>query len=663
MKFAHSALAIIAGALAAKLAPPRRVSPVEWARENIIVPDGPRAGRTWSPDLTPYVVEPLEMLAPESPVNQIAIRKSAQTGFTTFAIALIGHRIDCDPCNIMMIQPTTSARSDFNRQKLQVAIDASPALQKRIAPQVSRSGAGSTGDTKAFPGGFLTLAIASSAADLRSKTIKMLVRDEIDEYVADLDGQGSPLDLSDARLTAFMKSGEWKKADISTPTIKGASNIAARYEAGDQRRWHVPCPHCGEEFFFDPLGGFRFNDAPPYAAHYVAPCCGSIIAEIDRVAMVRRGRWVATASRPGAYPSYHIDTLSSPFVSWDQIAAQWRAALDGRADLKTFYNTVLGLEYEVKGDAPDHEILLARREDYPRGRIPPRGLMLVAAADVQMRGIWVEVLAVAPNRETWVVEALYLDGSTEDPAGDAFGKLREQVLDRRWPDSFGGHRRIDALGVDAGYRSHVVYAWVRDRQEMHPETGRDLILALDGRVGWGRPPIGTPTPVDIDLGGRKLRQGARLWPVGTYPLKAGIYTDLHKKGIAAGALVDPPGYCHFGTWLDETYFRQLTAEYLAEETKKGRASKIWKIRPGEKDNHLLDCRVYNLALAEYLGLSSTSEAEWADLARRRGMPEEAIANNLFTRASAPSPAPASSASRAPTAAEALAALAAMNGDI
>jgi hypothetical protein len=35
----------------------------------------------------------------------------------------------------------------------------------------------------------------------------------------------------------------------------------------------------------------------------------------------------------------------------------------------------------------------------------------------------------------------------------------------------------------------------------------------------------------------------------------------------------------------------------------------------------LDCRVYNLALAEYLGLSSMTPDEWAVLARRHGLPD------------------------------------------
>ena len=36
---------------------------------------------------------------------------------------------------------------------------------------------------------------------------------------------------------------------VSTPTIRGVSRIEREYEASDQRRFFVPCPHCGEEYY------------------------------------------------------------------------------------------------------------------------------------------------------------------------------------------------------------------------------------------------------------------------------------------------------------------------------------------------------------------------------------------------------------------------------
>jgi phage terminase large subunit GpA-like protein len=490
LQFKLSADLVIAEAIAEVLRPPEPMAPSAWAAANLFVPDGPQAGQPFDLALAPYLSEPLDMLGPDSPVNEIAVMKSAQTGFSTMLIAIVGYLIDRAPCRALLIQPTSDAASDFNREKLDQAIKASPSLRRKVASQTSRSSEGSTTYSKQFPGGSLTLAIASSAADLRSKTVKVLLRDEIDQFSDDLDGQGSPLEISDARLISFLASGEWKKADISTPTIKGASKIERRYEAGDQRRYHVPCPGCGSEFVFEFGPNFRFEQTFPHKAYYVAPCCGAIVENHQKRDLLRRGRWIPGASRPGAFPSYHFDALSSPFVPWDAIAAAHIAAGDDQVRLKTFENLWLGRPFEIKGDAPDHVRLMERREEgLKRSHIPPRGLLLVAAADVQMRGIWVEVIAIAQNRESWVVEATYLDGSTESPDGEAFQQLRD-LLARAWPDAWGRTRKLDALGVDSGYRSHVVYSWTRANQQVRVLTrGADIVLALKGADGFGRPAI------------------------------------------------------------------------------------------------------------------------------------------------------------------------------
>jgi phage terminase large subunit GpA-like protein len=667
VKFVN-ARALVGRAFANALRPPEALTPAQWAAKNLIVPDGPQKDKLIDFTLTPYLVEPLEMLGPDSPANEIAVMKGAQTGFTLMLLAAIGYIVDRAPCNAMLIEPTASAAAELNRGKLEPVIKASAALRAKVAPQTSRSTEGSTTYSKRFPGGSLTLAIASSAADLRSRTIKYLLRDEIDEYVEDLDGQGDPLKISDARLISFLASGDWRKADVSTPTIKGSSAIERRYLAGDQRRWHVPCPHCDGEFVFEFGPQFRHEPVFPFKAHYVAPCCGSIIEGHEKRELVARGRWVPTATRPGAFPSYHFDALSSPLVPWGTIAAESVAVGDDPARLKTFHNLMLGLPFEVRGDAPEFARLMERREEgLKRGHVPPRGVILTAAADVQMRGVWYEVVAWAPNRESWVVEADYIDGSTETPcrpdtpleSGNAFAVLMAKVFNREFPDAFGRTRRLDALGIDTGYRSHIVYATVRANQRINPGTGQGMLFPLDGRDGWNKPAIGGSRPVDILLDGTRVPHGTHIWPVGTWPLKSAFYADLRKEGLRAGAEADPPGYCHFPAWLDEAYFRQVTAEYIAEETFRGRVKKRWRQRAGQKDNHFLDCRVYNMALAEHLGLSSLSPAEWAALARERGAPPDLplFTGRLLAAPGAPAAVEPGTAPEAPEAAQAAPALA------
>jgi phage terminase large subunit GpA-like protein len=481
LNFKTSALAVIAGGLASTIAPPEPITPTAWAAAHLVVPDGPYAGSLFNPELTPYLREPLDFFCGECPVNKIVIRKSAQTGFTLLALAAIGYSIDREPCRVMVVQPTDAALSEFNREKLQKAIDETPALKSKVRAQTSRSSQGSTTYSKQFPGGSLTLAIATSTADLRGKTIKKVIKDEASEYPDDLDGQGSPHGMIEARYESFLATADWKELNISTPVIKGACYIDAEFEAGDQRCWHMDCPGCGVPFRFEfkPGKTFCFSKGYPHEAHYVTECCGTVIEAHRKNALVRAGRWIATAEGRGKFHSYHFDALSSPFVPWDRIAERFIEAKDKPPKLKTFDNLTLGIAHEPKGDAPDHIRLMERREHYERGVVPAPGLLLVAGADVQHSGIWIEAVAFAKDRQSWCVDRDFLEGDTTDSERGAF-LLLTQWYDRHFSDAFGAQRQIDALAVDAGDggRANQVYAWTR---------GRHRAFAIKGMPGWTHP--------------------------------------------------------------------------------------------------------------------------------------------------------------------------------
>ena len=148
--------------------------------------------------------------------------------------------------------------------------------------------------------------------------------------------------------------------------------------------------------------------------------CHRVLAELE---LYRAGEWRATKPEAGRFPTYHFDALSSPFVPWDDIAKRFVASGDDPAKLKAFWNLFLGLPYDMAGDAPDHDLLMQRREDYQPGRIPPGALLVTAFADVQMRGIYAEVVAWAPDQQSWTIFADYLDGATTEADAGAFARL------------------------------------------------------------------------------------------------------------------------------------------------------------------------------------------------------------------------------------------------
>jgi phage terminase large subunit GpA-like protein len=239
--------------------------------------------------------------------------------------------------------------------------------------------------------------------------------------------------------------------------------------------------------------------------------------------------------------------------------------------------------------------------------------MLTAGCDVQHSGLWVHIDAWALDAQVWTIASRFLEGDTTDPSGGAFLKL-QALYDERFEDQWGNLRLIDGIAIDAGDggRANQVYAFVR---------GRPRCYAIKGMPGWSRPALGTPSRVSITLGGRKIPGGAMLWPVGTWDLKAEFYADLRKDGRKAGREMDPPGYCHHGMFLDEGYFRQITAEYLADAKMRGRTVKVWR---DSGPNHLLDARTYSRAVAEHLGLMRMTDEQWKILADRYSVPPEAF---------------------------------------
>jgi phage terminase large subunit GpA-like protein len=658
-----SALSLIADRLARVIKPAEPISLSRWLSQNLVLVDGEHAGNLWSAAGAPYLSEVADCLCDDHPCNYVTVRKSQQSGASILALGWCLYVADVEPANMLYAVPGIEALRDLNSGKLQPLIDT---LQKRakreiILPQTARSGAGSTTFEKVFArGGRLYLGNANAVMDLSSKTIKKGVRDEFSKWT-DIPGYGDPATLFFGRFTAFRRTKTFKILDISTPEIdtgdetgktEGHCRIDLRFRASDQRFWHCICPECGQAFVHT-TENLIVNVAHPHLSAYRCTC-GHHISDSERLIAidpVSGAEWIAT-NDAGDHPGFHIDAYISKMMSYEAIAED-KIEVDRKNTeraRKDFSNLVEGKAYRVRGDAPDHEKLMERRVDWlKRGHIPPQGLIYTAAADVQMRGIWYEILAWGSDRQSWPVDAGYIDGDTGDPTGAVFEELRKRTIDHRFPDAFGGYKSLDALAVDTGYRSNAVHAFIRKHQRLHPDTGHDVILGIKGVPGWGKPAIGQPTLVDIDLSGQKVRQGGRVWAVGTWPLKADFYSFLRLEATTTdGLVIYPRGYCHFGNWMDEVYFRQLVGDRLEVVKIHGKeAGKRWaQIR----NNHFHDCRIYNQAMAEYLGISQITPDQWAALALRRGVPIELATPTLFSQPQA-GVLPVSAAMAAPSSTE------------
>ncbi|WLR92931.1 terminase gpA endonuclease subunit [Shinella zoogloeoides] len=617
------ALGIVARALAVSIRPTPPMPFPAWLASNIVLVDGSRKGEFWSAEDAPYLLEIAECLSQEHPCNLVTVRKAQQTGVSILALAWMLYIAEMCPDNALYAAPGIDLLQDLNSGKLQPLIDT---WQEKTEKRVIDATGSTTYTKKVGQDTFIYLGNANTKKDLSGKTVRYGVKDEVSKWEFFPDGS-DPETLFFGRFTAFRRQKTYKILELSTPELDsgdalgegpGHCRIDRSFRRSDQRFWHIKCPECAfEQVQYDQ--NLVIDRAHPHRTTMRCVHCGHLISEMERVTCVRAGRYIPTLAGPDRHPGFHVDAFMSLMMSYEAIAED-RISSEGKGEsgAKDYSNLVLALAYQMKGNAPDHVRLMERREDYQPETIPAGGLLFVGGADVQGHGIYVELVAFGQDRQSWTVAAAYLPGETDNPQAGAW-ILLDEFTSREFPDAHGVLRTLDALGVDSGYRTNQVLEWCRRR----PNT-----YAVKGEPGRGRPAISQPQRKSVTKKGKRKRYGSTMsWPVGTWSLKAEFYGNLHKTGLAAGEPCDPPGYCHFHKELGEEFFQQITAEYFEQKLIRGKLFEEWK--PRRVDNHWLDCRIYAMAMAEHIGLSRMSPADWA---RLRAVYEPAVDVDLLSSA-------------------------------
>ena len=557
-------------------------------------------------DRTPYMRAIMDALSPSHPAQRVVFMKAAQVGATEAGNCFIGFVIHHAPGPMLAVQPTVELAKRNSRQRIDPLIEESPALRERVRPARSRD-AGNTQLSKDFPGGVLVMTGANSAVGLRSMPARYVFLDEVDAYPASADEEGDPVALAEARSLTF--AHRRKVFLVSTPTIRGVSRIEREFEASDQRRYFVPCPHCGHRQWLK-FERLRWEPGRPETAAYHCEGCEAAIGEHHKAAMLAAGEWRATAtSQDPRTIGFHLSGLYSPpgWKSWADIARDKEAATGSDEAERVFCNTVLGDTWRETGEAPDWRRLYDRREAWPSGTVPAGGLFLTAGADVQRDRIEVDVWAWGRGLRSWLVDHIVIEGGPGQ--AETWAEL-DALLGRTWSHPSGVAMALVRLAIDTSYESPAVYAWAR-------RAGFAQVAPVKGVDGFNRSsPVAGPTFVDATVAGKRLRRGARLWTVAVSTFKAETYRFLRldrptDDEAAEGADV-PAGTIHLPEWVDAEWCKQLVAEQLVTvRNRRGFARLEWqKLR---ERNEALDCRVYARAAAWIAGADRWSDRRWAEL--------------------------------------------------
>lgn len=574
---------VLAGRMAVK--PPRDIKPSVWAEENRYLPETSYITGKWRNENAPHTVEIVDNSI-EPRVRQLTLVGGSQWGKTETINTVIGYRIDVRPCAILLMQPTDTDARDYVRDKLEPMIEQTPCLRARVSKRNNWDQMSST-LKKVFPGGWLRVGTAKSPSFKRQRSAGLVITDDIDAIVKGQTREGSPIFLLKSRTTTYRDS---LIIVSSTPTIENESPVWDEWLNSSMAKWHVTCPDCGNEFYFDSFKLLWDKETDmfgkvvrqfPETAHYVCEGCGLVINEKMRRAMLLKGRWIHEHPEVTDNLGYWLPTISSTLSSFEYVAKKIIEAGEDPEKQETLHNTVFGLPYKkLQGEEINPDDLIKRVEDYidlKNKLIPNEVLFLACSIDRQHNRLEILVRGYGLKEESWLCYYGRIDG---DPLHRQVWDAAYKIIKGEWYRKDGVKLKISVTFVDSGDEPESVYAFTRGKEYS------ENIWATKGR--------GTPflsiTPRKYSVTGKKRNKFLIL---GTQQAKTTMFARLSQK-------VPGPFYMHFPkAYCDEDFLKQFAHETGIKKYSNGIEYTYWDRPNNDLPNEVIDLEYMNLAAFKY----------------------------------------------------------------
>ncbi len=570
----------------------------EWCEENLRF-DEPDNRGPYSLAGREYAREPLDSFA-DPLVSDAVMVFGSQAGKTGIIMGGAAWIAANDPASMVWVMAAEGQAQKFSTTRWQPLLRASPCMAELLPTGARRF------EVKALQqsigASIVNFFGSNSPGNLASIPARIVIQDEVDKYDTGGRKEADASNLADQRTKNF---GNAKRIKSSTPTLADGL-IWQEFLKTDQRRRFIPCPHCGKMVLlawskqfttFALTGAEAFAtwdkaakrgaswdlDAVERSARYECPHCAGRITDAHKTKMDRAGEWRPTAKAASGYRGWHLSSLyaSSAQTTVGKLAVKFLQAKKSLLGLQGFINGDLAEVFENQDSRSKRTELIVIGSSPASGTAP----LPLLTADVQ---------EVAPYF-WYVAREHYAEGHSRRIGWghcETWDELREIQLRYGAADNH--------VGVDSGYDAQTVYAqclkWGRMVQMPNGQIPMWVgWTPLDGRPGYAKfrdPKTGQPRLYDFSSA-RLSHTRFRLPLLGfnSWALKD-ILAKLRQGPEVAGGLRwevgDDP--------QNETYWRHLDAEVKAE-TARGRYE--WRLRSKRWPNHLLDCEVMQLAMANF----------------------------------------------------------------
>jgi len=578
-------------------------------------------------DVNPFMREIVDCFDIDSPVREVNLKKGVQITYSTVlesgALYFMGH---------VKTLPLMYMTADKELATARIENNFLPMLNHSGMADIIRSSdegntrkTGKTANHLQWEGGGYMVPFGAKNADkMRSYSICVMLKDEIDAWPDTVGKDGDPDALSDDRC-----SGYWERRKIfrgSTPLILINSKIEAAYRRGDQREYRVLCKSCGfpqklrwssTDKETGVVGGFHWElDRGVLVLEsvcYLCQNCGHAHYEYDKERLFSENHgahWEPT-TRP-AEPnirSYHLPAMYSPIgmQPWYKCVGAYLKGFDpvekkvrDIGKYQVFYNNILAEPFEVLGSKIRFtQVSAHRRAVYRLGQIPNNYaikysgssiLFLTCQVDVHPKNLAVSVKGWTRDLRCYVIDywRFEVTGNEDDCSelsSPVWGRLQELIEETEYTADNGQQYRIILTLVDAGYANDTVCNFCAVYASgVYPILGRD------------RPAKNQTIREFAEFTTQSGTIGYRIL-VDHY--KDRLAPVLRREWVEEAGEQKP---YHFNAPVDITdkQLKELTVETRREkQDDRGNTVYYWH-RPGNARNELWDLTVYGHAGVEIL---------------------------------------------------------------
>ena len=507
-------------------------------------------------------------------IEKIVLCFGAQLGKTETELNMIGYALDQTSSPTMMVYPTDTIAKFASDKRVQPMIKSVKSISDKFDENSKLL------ELDFNNGNYMVLVGANSPSGLSSRSIKYLFFDEIDKYPAFAGKEADPIKLATERTKTFVDK---KIVMVSTPTVESGNIWQAFMSANERRQYYVPCPHCGvsQTLKFKQIKWpEEHNDNADMirdTAYYECEHCGERIYDKHKMEMLRRGEWRAVNESQSKVRSvsYHLSSIYSPWVTFGDVAYEFKNSKGTPATLMNFINSWLAEPWKSSKTKSTQNMEFTQ-SNYPCGVVPDKAVLLIASVDVQLDHFWWEVRAYAPGVKSYLID--YGQASTWED-------LEEIIVNREYPSEYGEPRQVMKAGIDSGFRTDEVYQFC----SRFPE----VCIPLKGSSNHNT----MTAPYTMTSLEKGVVGGLKLYVLNTDYWKDFIFARMIRPADAEGTI-------HLYKECPQEYSDHLRSEEKQEirNVKTGAVTVQWKPLTSHPVNHLLDTCTYNAAVADIAGV-------------------------------------------------------------